>query len=148
MAKLSMCHAMIKVDEYTIIARGETNPINYAEVEMCLFQLGERAVTDLVVVDEIDAENSEVLTDLRLKYGNGAVQKAFPGVRPRLPMQAPSDVPNIDDVPEPAKKPRKSRAKSKPTTRAATRPKVEAENAQAEENDTVLSDMLAGADPE
>jgi hypothetical protein len=93
MSKLDICTAMVQLNRFTTVYRGPTNPINYAEIEMLRFELGDRAVTDVQVIDVEDRDNAEVLESLRLKFGNDKVREAFPGSKPRLPMEAPSDVP-------------------------------------------------------
>ena len=92
MSKLDICTCVIKLDDRTTVVRGEANPMTYAEVEMSFFQFGERAVQDIEVIGYRERDNSTVLEDLRLKYGTKLVANAFPGQRPRLPMEAPDDI--------------------------------------------------------
>lgn len=120
MAELDIAHAKVRLDDYTVVYRGETNPLNWVEIEYLWFVHGERALSDIVVVDTIEAENMEVLENLRLKYGAKDVSKAFPGQRPRLPMKAPDEF-------RKGYKPKKKRA--------APAPKQSAEEA--------LSDIMA-----
>lgn len=95
MSKLDICHCTIVRDKYTTIVRGETNPMNYAEVEMARFMFGDNAVKDVKVVGFREKTNQEVLEDLRVTYGVKEVAKAFPGTRPRLPMEAPDDIEHV-----------------------------------------------------
>ena len=97
MSKLDICTCTIRLDDRTTVVRGITNPMNYVEVEMSLFQFGERAISDLNVIGYREKDNSEVLENLRIKYGAQLVAKAFPGQRPRLPMEAPDDIPHAKD---------------------------------------------------
>lgn len=115
MAKLDLCTCLVDLNEYTTVARGEGNPLNYAEVELLRFTVGERAIRDLKVLKTVEATNQEVLEGLRLRYGKRQVSEAFPGTRPRLPMEAPSDVPRLDEPPVSAAalKKRAQRAKAK-----------------------------------
>ena len=96
MAKLDICTCLVDLNEYTTIARGELNPMNYAEVELMRFMLGDRAIRDLKVLRTEEATNQDVLDGLRVRYSARQVGEAFPGTRPRLPMEAPSDVPRLD----------------------------------------------------
>lgn len=109
MPKMNIAHAKVTLDDYTVVSRGETNPLNWAEVELLWFQHGERAVSDIVVVDTVEANNAEVLEELRIKYGAKAIAKAFPGQRPRLPLLAPDEYKRAAKNP----KPRTSKAAAK-----------------------------------
>lgn len=91
--KHDICVAMIQLNEYTVVARGENNPIGYAEIEVLRFTLGERAVSDVEVIRVEETTNADVLEALRLKFGKDTINEAFPGTRPRLPLEAPGDVP-------------------------------------------------------
>lgn len=120
MAKLDICTCLVDLNEYTTVARTEENPLNYAEVEFLRFMLGERAIRDLKVLrTEEDVSNQDVLDGLRVRYSARQVKEAFPGTRPRLPMEAPSDVPRLDEaspetpVSAAALKKRAQRAKAK-----------------------------------
>ena len=99
MPKLDICTCKVAINEKTVVYRGENNPLNYAEVELLRFQVGERAISDLVVIRTEDRTNQEVLEGLRLKYGSRQVGEAFPGTRPRLPMEAPADEPRLNAEP-------------------------------------------------
>jgi hypothetical protein len=104
MAKHDLCTANIRTNEYTVIHRSPENPIGYAEVEYMRFVLGEEAITDLVVVATEETTNNDVLQALRLKFGASRLAEAFPGTRPRLPLEAPDDVPRMNAARE-TKKP-------------------------------------------
>jgi len=116
MPNLDICTCKVAINEKTVVYRGENNPLNYAEVELLRFTLGERAISDLVVIRTEDRTNQDVLQALRLKYGNRQVGEAFPGTRPRLPMEAPADEPRLNEEPKvsaAALKKRAQRAKAK-----------------------------------
>lgn len=96
MPKQDLCSANIKINEYTVVHRSPENPIGYAEVEYLRFVLGENAITELVVVKVEETTNNDVLQALRLKFTPSRVAEAFPGTRPRLPLEAPDDVPRLN----------------------------------------------------
>ena len=79
-------------DGRQVIFRGPTNPMTYPEVNLMMFVHGDRYVNDIKVIGTRETTNSEELQDLRIKYGKSA-HEAFPGQRPRLPLQAPDDIP-------------------------------------------------------
>jgi hypothetical protein len=104
-----LCSANIKLNEYTVIHRPPEDPMSYAEIEYLRFVLGEDAITDIVVVRSDEATNTEVLETLRLKFGPSKFAEAFPGTKPRLPLEAPNDVPRMT-----AARPAKGKAKPAP----------------------------------
>jgi len=83
---------MLSGDNRTIIVRGPTRPMSWPEVNLMMHMHGERYVTDLKVVGEVETDNSQELENLRVTYGKIA-HEAFPGSRPKLPMEAPDDIP-------------------------------------------------------
>lgn len=118
--KHDICTAMIQLNEYTVVARTESNPIGYAEIEVLRFTIGERAVFDIEVIRTEETTNADVLESLRLKFGRDKINEAFPGTRPRLPLEAPDDVPRrtaarpAPSVPHPAKPKPAGKAKPAP----------------------------------
>lgn len=117
MPKLDICTALVQLNEYTVISRSETKPLNYAEVELLRFTLGERAIMDLKVIETVETTNQDVLDRLRERYGKDTVAEAFPGTRPRLPMEAPDDVPRVGA--EPLEAPKHAASKKKAVKDAA-----------------------------
>lgn len=89
---LCTCEIMLSGDKRTIIARGPTRPMSWPEINLMMYVHGERNVTNLKVVGEVETDNSTELETLKLKYGSQA-EAAFPGSRPKLPMEAPDDIP-------------------------------------------------------
>lgn len=96
MSKVDVCTATIKRDKYTTIVRGENTPMTYPQVEMMRFMFGDNAVTGVKVIGFREMTNQEALENLRIEYGSREVAKAFPGTRPRLPLEAPDDVDAVD----------------------------------------------------
>jgi hypothetical protein len=115
MQKQDLCTANIRINEYTVVHRSPENPVSYAEIEYLRFVLGENAITDLVVVRSEETTNNDVLQALRLKFTPGRVAEAFPGTRPRLPLEAPGDVPRMNAAREP-----ETPAKPKPSGKKAS----------------------------
>ena len=101
MSKMDICSCMItlKGDKRTVVYRGPTNPLTYPEVNLMMFMHGERFVTEIKVIKEVETTNTEELQNLRSKYGE-VVTEAFPGGRPSLPLTAPHDIPR-EIIPEP-----------------------------------------------
>jgi hypothetical protein len=93
MQKHDLCTANFAINEYTTVHRSPEAPVSYAEIEYMRFVLGEDAVTDVEVVRTEETTTSAVHEALSLKFGKSKVAEAFPGTRPRLPLQAPADVP-------------------------------------------------------
>ena len=95
MSKVDVCTCMIKRDKYTTIHRDENRPMTYAQVEMMRFLFGDNNVTNVKVIGFREMTNQEQLVNLRLEYGVEEVGKAFPGTRPRLPLEAPDDTETV-----------------------------------------------------
>lgn len=93
MSKMDICTCMVTLagDARTVVARGVTNPMSYPEVDIMRFIHGDRAVNDVKVIKTVQTTNANELASIRLKYGAQA-KEAFPGQRPRLPLEAPDDV--------------------------------------------------------
>ena len=106
--KMDMCSAMVALhgDKRTIVARGKNNPLSYPEIELIITAHGDRSVTDVKVIQTVDADHDAEIQRLKYKYKNQAFQNCYPGARPRLPMTAPDDIPRAYEVPE--KKPAKA----------------------------------------
>lgn len=101
MSKMDICTCMITLagDSRTKVFRGPNNPMTYPEVNLMMFMHGDRYVTDIKVIRETEMDNATELDRLRVKYGSVAYE-AFPGQRPKLPFEAPDDIPR-DLIPEP-----------------------------------------------
>jgi hypothetical protein len=94
MSKMDICTCAITLsgDGRTVVVRGPTNPMTYPEVNLMMFTHGDRYVSDIKVIKTVDTDNATELQNLRIKYGK-AMKEAFPGQRPRLPLEAPDDIP-------------------------------------------------------
>lgn len=94
MSKMDICTCKITLngDSRQVIYRGPTNPMTYPEVNLMMFLHGDRYVTDIKVIKTVETDNQSELHNLRVKYGD-ATHEAFPGQRPRLPLEAPDDIP-------------------------------------------------------
>ena len=105
MSKMDICTCMITLsgDKRTVVYRGPTNPMTYPEINYMMFAHGERSVSDIKVIKQVETTNQEELQKLRLKYGD-PFNEAFPGSRPKLPFEAPDDVPR-DILPDPEPEP-------------------------------------------
>ncbi len=99
--EVDIAHGFVELDERTKIHRHGRTAMRWPEVELLMYQLGDRALTELEIVDTTTMDPDQVLEDLRVKYGEDAVGKAFPGMRPRLPLQAPHDIPRHDTTKPP-----------------------------------------------
>lgn len=122
MQKQDLCTANIRINEYTVIHRPPEDPVPYAEIEYLRFVLGEDAITEIVVVRSEETTNNDVLQALRLKFGASRLAEAFPGTRPRLPLEAPGDVPRMNA----AREPKASASKASGKKPAAPEPEDEA----------------------
>jgi hypothetical protein len=121
MQKQDLCTANIQINEYTVVHRPPEDPVSYAEIEYLRFVLGENAITDIVVVKSEETTNNDVLQTLRLKFGASRFGEAFPGTRPRLPLEAPGDVPRMNAAREP-KTPAKTSGKKVSASEPETEP--------------------------
>ena len=111
MSKMDICTCKITLsgDKRQVVYRGPTKPMTYPEVNLMMFLHGDRFVEDVKVIKTVDTTNQAELEALRVKYGAQA-REAFPGSRPRLPLEAPDDIPRdyiVEDdiVPEIAAEP-------------------------------------------
>lgn len=102
MQKMDICTCKITLggDNRQVVFRGPTRPMTYPEVDLMRYMHGDRFVTDVVVIKTVETTNSAELEALRTKYGKTA-REAFPGTRPRLPLEAPADVPRDYIIDEP-----------------------------------------------
>ncbi len=94
MSKMDICTCKITLggDGRQVVFRGPTNPITYPEVNLRMYMHGDRYVEDIKVIKTVETTNQAELENLRVKYGDSA-RAAFPGQRPRLPLEAPDDIP-------------------------------------------------------
>ena len=94
MPKMDICTCMITLagDARQKIYRGPTNPMSYPEVNLMMFMHGDRYVEDIKVIQTVETTNQAELENIRVKYG-AVAREAFPGQRPRLPLEAPDDIP-------------------------------------------------------
>jgi len=83
--QLLRCAVALGGDTGNVVVRHRGRPILCPELMVLQFLHGEESVTDVHVVGTCEMAQDEALTRLRLLYGPEAVEKVFPGSRPRLP---------------------------------------------------------------
>ena len=102
MQKMDLCTCKITLggDRRQVVFRGPLRPMTYPEIDLMRYMHGDRYVEDVVVIKTVETTNAAEVEALRTKYGKSA-REAFPGTRPRLPLEAPGDVPRNYILDEP-----------------------------------------------
>lgn len=102
MQKMDLCTCKITLggDARQVVFRDKTRPMTYPEVDLMRYMHGDRFVNDVTVIKTVETTNAAEVEALRVKYGKVA-REAFPGSRPRLPLEAPGDVPRDYILDEP-----------------------------------------------
>jgi hypothetical protein len=83
--QLLRCMVALAGDQGNVVNRHRGRPIVFPELPVLQYLHGEDAITDIAVVGECDMGNDEALIRLQTIYGKEAVEKVYPGNRPRLP---------------------------------------------------------------
>jgi hypothetical protein len=83
--QLLRCSVALAGDQEQVVVRHRGNPIVFPELIMLQYLHGEDAITDIHVVGEWDAPQTEVRTRLRTIYGDKAFGEVFAGAQPKIP---------------------------------------------------------------